>query len=517
MFSGNERISAGQLLRLIVLVLFVKGALLLPVFANGISGLLFVFLLLLLFCLLINVLAKNVKDSLFSYVEERLGKWNAILLGIWSLGFLLVNAAYFFRTFGILAQRYILPEQPEAVLMALALCGAVYLATGGIEVQGRNAGIWYPVLLIPMLLLLFFAGLPVKTEPQDIAEMFSVRLGAGDLLLQLGVFGELPLFLLLLTRSGRRAKSRKAFFRGTFKAFLLLFLLFLILTGTFGQNGIDSLEFPVVSLMSAARIPGGFLERWDVIFTGLLLMGLLIGAQYSLYIGGVIGEKLFPKGSHRVVVPVLAVVAYLVAMIPENYEKGVEVYGMISGYFFMPGILAVLLLLLWIEKIKKKKLLLLLGSVLLLGGCAGRELEDRSFPSVLVVEWDDRDDFLEKEDRIRDMDYSHVKAVLFEMKFAKETEELEKVVKKLQDNPEFAGNTLLFLGDEEALDLADDEEAGYGKELKDYYKNHDREDESVTLTDLLYFFQNGEEMLAVPLLKVERDSLIPYSYVNIQP
>lgn len=155
---------------------------------------------------------------------------------------------------------------------------------------------------------------------------------------------------------------------------------------------------------------------------------------------------------------------------------------------------------------------------LFLGGCVGRELEERAFPSILAVEWEDYEDvFIEKErDSIKFLDYSHVKAVVFERSFARDLTGLEKMTQALFEDPEFAGNTLIFMGDDDALDLAEEKSSKIGKELQEYYKNHDQESNGVTLTDLVNFFNNQEAALEVPLVKIQKGSLIPSGSVNIQ-
>ena len=175
------------------------------------------------------------------------------------------------------------------------------------------------------------------------------------------------------------------------------------------------------------------------------------------------------------------------------------------------------------------KMALLFGGILLLGGCSGRELEDREFPSVLVYF---EEDFQEsgrlqksgqeessrlqksgQKESSRYLDYSQTKAVIFEDDLAEEPELMQEAVEYLKERPEFAGNLLIFVGDDEVLTLAEKEDLG--NELQDYYKNHNLELSAVTLTELINFFQNQEESLSIPILRESGKNLFPQGEVRL--
>ncbi len=56
---------------------------------------------------------------------------------------------------------------------------------------------------------------------------------------------------------------------------ILLISTVLILLGTYGYPGIKSMELPVLNLMAGTNLPGGFLDRFDIIWLALLLFSLL--------------------------------------------------------------------------------------------------------------------------------------------------------------------------------------------------------------------------------------------------
>jgi hypothetical protein len=170
---------------------------------------------------------------------------------------------------------------------------------------------------------------------------------------------------------------------------------------------------------------------------------------------------------------------------------------------------------------KWKRLLLLIGGCFLLTGCTGRELEDRTFPSIITVPTENMEelDELRQRESVQYLDYSHTKAVLLKQEVAEDPEKLQKVLEYFRERPEFALNMLVFAGSQKELDLAKKEEKKIGNALQDFYKNQPKEEKetSVTLKDLLFFYDNGEEMQELPILTVSGKKLLPGGTLFLKP
>ena len=123
-----------------------------------------------------------------------------------------------------------------------------------------------------------------------------------------------------------------------------------LIAGTFGNYGISGQDFPAVNLMAEARIPVGFLERWDVIFCGLLLMGLLVSITSSVYIAGQIMERLPAGGKMRVRIGIFVGLGCLTALFLSGYEQNLQLYGKINGYVLVPLMTATVCLLAYKER-----------------------------------------------------------------------------------------------------------------------------------------------------------------------
>lgn len=373
MFSSNGKISSRQLKRLLVLDFFGKSAVLLPNFARDMGSREFIFclLLILLFMLfyasLVRKLSMKVRESFFGYLKERLGRGTALALVMLFFLYALFNLVYLLDAFGSLGSTFILTEERPETVMILALLAGLSVALKGGEVRGRVAECLYPVLFYPMVFLLIFSAFHVRPDyvaggslrmetvnPKHLVEMFSVFGGMGFyLFLAPGVGnGE---------STGKKDKKQRdkgdhrALVEGMGQVAAALLGLFVILAGAFGDRGISGLTWPVVTLMSSAKLPGVFLERWDVIFTGLLLTMLFVSVGSSIYYLLILGSILFPGCSKKALGWSVCGAAFLLAIWCGSSERAAELYVFINSYVVVPLWVALVLLLLCLEKIKGRK------------------------------------------------------------------------------------------------------------------------------------------------------------------
>ena len=63
------------------------------------------------------------------------------------------------------------------------------------------------------------------------------------------------------------------------------------LLGVFGRRGTAAAQDPLLLLMAGTSLPGGFLERFDILWMAFLLMGLLFTLGSLLFYVSLIGEK----------------------------------------------------------------------------------------------------------------------------------------------------------------------------------------------------------------------------------
>jgi len=157
-------------------------------------------------------------------------------------------------------------------------------------------------------------------------------------------------------------------------------------------------------------------------------------------------------------------------------------------------------------------ILLLMLIPLCLAGCANRELEDRSFPSVLVVRETGIEAAMEErqnQSRLY-LDYGHVKAVIINKDLVQDMQNLKEILEYLEKRPVFARNILVFAAEDEVLEAAETREDEIGPILEDLYKNQPKgkEPQDVILSDMLNYWHNHESMIEVPYLVLKEGDLI---------
>lgn len=160
---------------------------------------------------------------------------------------------------------------------------------------------------------------------------------------------------------------------------------------------------------------------------------------------------------------------------------------------------------------KRMMFILILGT--LLTGCGKRELEDRIFPTVLTsVDADMKKQEQDKQDdSSKYIDYGHVKAVILSDEVIKDAKSLKEVLLYFEENPYFARNILMFIGDKEVIEIANQNEGETGLYLEDLIKNKpdDQKPQETLLKDMLNYLHNRESALTIPKLKAENGEILP--------
>lgn len=289
MIAGNGKISARQMGRLAVLDWLGKAALLWPLLAGGTDGAGFFLgiaagvILAMLYGVLIGWTARHIRGDFTAYAAERLGTTAARVMTFLYLAYAFVNTVFVARLFTEICRTFLLPGISEALLLAAILLTGAYNASGGLEVRARVSEILYPVVLAPLLILLLCA---VGTaEPEHLA------MGAPSLSLALAgkgltgflAFGGMGIFLYLAPFLSGRGQMGRVMARSILTVGGIVLALLAASVAAFGEAGMRALPWPVITLMSSAELPGGFIQRWDTVFTALLAASFLPAAGAGLY------------------------------------------------------------------------------------------------------------------------------------------------------------------------------------------------------------------------------------------
>lgn len=217
--------------------------------------------------------------------------------------------------------------------------------------------------------------------------------------------------------------------------------------------------------------------------------------------------------------------------------------------------------------IRKKKnfrhilLFFLLCSMILLGGCQLKELEEREFPLAVSFDLSDMDKIeviftfsdvamvtqIEKSKESEEiaqvpkltgetmddvlqihyrssekyLDLGHVRAIILGKDLITNQDKFKEILLYLENNEVFARNVLLFIAEkstDEVMKVNGISVDSLGQYLGEIYRNNpylDKE-ESVTLGDLLNYWHNGEEKLVIPIVSIVDGQPALSSYGNFE-
>ena len=168
----------------------------------------------------------------------------------------------------------------------------------------------------------------------------------------------------------------------------------------------------------------------------------------------------------------------------------------------------------------KIKIFLWILMPLCLAGCANRELEDRSFPSAMVVREAGIEASMEEQQNQSRLylDYGHVKAVLINKALVPDIQNLKEILAYLEKRPVFARNILVFAAEDDVLEAAQARVDEIGPLLEDLYKNQPKgkERQDVALADMLNFWHNHEAAIEVPVLILKEGDIILDDSVTVE-
>ena len=119
----------------------------------------------------------------------------------------------------------------------------------------------------------------------------------------------------------------------------ILILCLLLLQGSFGIGGYEHRQYPMVEFMAGIRIPGDFLERVDIFWVAAVMFSMLFA------LGGVFfyNHELLVRTDKEKAAPFLAVGVVAAALICEKVQVSTELFWKLSGRFYGPLFLLLLL------------------------------------------------------------------------------------------------------------------------------------------------------------------------------
>lgn len=283
MFADNQRISNRQMKRQMlisfggVLILLVSG----EMAGGGRNAILGAFLgygalLVYFFFLARNAVPIQNLTSTFGGVI----KW---LVSFLYGSFLILTGGYLLEKISQISNLYLLSDVDKELVKILILVVALLGMGGDTQKRGRMGEASFFWIFWGFVLLLILAASHMRVP--DGSRMPAID---GHSLLLYGYrFFAVGTIVSIFPFAFTKSEGRGYQMRDLGKSWLLLMLLVvstsLILLGTYGYPGVKTMELPVLNLMSGTSLPGGFLDRFDIIWMALLLFALLFSLGSLLF------------------------------------------------------------------------------------------------------------------------------------------------------------------------------------------------------------------------------------------
>lgn len=388
-FAENNRISHRQLYRQMILTFLAPFLVCLPG-KNGIQGMngfwgivLAVSVLILYVFILLRV------TSGYSDMVRFLGSFWGRIAGVFFLVYIIFTAVYILKILEQIIPRWLLMGIPSGWISFLVIVVCSIGTEKGIQRRGRMAEISGGLLLAGVLLMMVLCLGQIRVDYlQEMAEAERISGAAvvqGGYLFLCGFSGVglLPFIMRDVVRPGSVGKT---IIGAILTVGGILAGVLVLLPAVFGWNRLLTEEYPILPLLAGAALPGNILARFDVLWMGFLLYGLLFALGSLFYYGHQVVEKCH-LGTAKYWMAALVFGLSLLEV------SGIAVRTFYRNYLetiFVPGLLFIQVLLLFCgrkRKTRKTTIVALAVFILALNGCAGIEPEKRMYPLALGAEW----------------------------------------------------------------------------------------------------------------------------------
>lgn len=552
MFSNNSKISIRQVYRLFLFDFLGLGSLALPTILSRIVGSLG------WICIIAGCLLGLVFLALIAYAQskntdkcKKAKRVIDIVVAVQSI----FACAFCTKVFVDLVRYSLIPDEKYWLVLVVILLVSLYAIKGGLESRARVYEVLFWFVIIPLVIMLAGAVPNMRWE-----RLAPVETGSAGSLSQIAavlkgsyiVFATFMslIYVLFLKESVEKTKQ-KYFYRAVVKALvqngIILLAVYLILLGNFGAKSLQSMRFPVVTLMSTVQIKGSFFKRTDALMMGVWFFTMFAIVNINLFyacrllyqgicqtdeagqknteenqtrkseIDGSGQNKVCIQNIHELIGRIdkkqivnicVVLTVFVISLIFNGQEEIMNKYLTAFLYIIVP-------------------VLVLIPVMLILVGCNANELENRCFPMLAAVDYDEDEGKVEffytfpksglnsdnaqetanvaimpvydtdfgsarqtyENDLSLDADTNHLKVIILGKNFLERDDDYDLMIETLRQEETFPRNTYVTAVDDTDyyFDLNDSMNNDIGSYIETLLEKKQREEglELVTIGDLM--------------------------------
>lgn len=549
MFSNNSKISIRQVYRLFLFDFLGLGSLALPTILSRMVGSLG------WICIIAGCLLGLILLALIAYAQSKdTDKYKNVkrVINIITAIQGIFACAFCTKVFVDLVRYSLIPDEKYWLVLVVILAVSSYAIKGGLESRARVYEVLFWFIIIPLVVMLAGAVPNMRLD-----RIWDVEIGASDILSQICavmkgsyiVFASfMTLIYVLFLKESVEKTQQKYFYGAAAKALIqngiILLAVYLILLGNFGAKSLQGMRFPVVTLMSTVQIKGSFFKRTDALMMGVWFFTMFAIVNINLFYAcqllyqGIfqtdeVGHKenqnckaeeneslqneIWTQNPHwmaekidkkRIVNICVMLTVFVISLIFNGQEGIMNKYLTVFLHVIVP-------------------VLVLIPVMLILVGCNANELENRCFPMLAAVDYDEEAGMVEffytfpksglnsdnaqetanvaimpvydtdfgsarqtyENDLSLDADINHLKVIILGKSFLEREDDYDLMIETLRQEETFPRNTYVAAVDDinHYFELNDSMNNDIGSYIETLLEKKQREEglELVTIGDLM--------------------------------
>ncbi|MEI2468391.1 GerAB/ArcD/ProY family transporter [Peribacillus frigoritolerans] len=300
------------------------------------------------------------EQLLTEFVRNILGNFLGRIVAFLYILYLIYLAARCLRDFGDTLLTFAYPHIPLFVANAAFILVVVYTVRKGIEVLARTGELFFVLenlLLMTFMLLIIASGMIHLNNLKPIFEI------SGTEMVKMGFtktvffpFGEIIVFLMIFPYLNEPQRLKKIGIGSLATSGIFLAVIMAVNVAVLGVDLTTRSQYPLLTLIQSIEV-AGFLERLDVYFLFLLLIGGFIKISVLTYVAVTGTANVFNvKQPSRLAYPVGIVILLISIIMSSSYTEHIyEGLDVVPNYIHLPFQVIIPLVLLIIAFFKNRK------------------------------------------------------------------------------------------------------------------------------------------------------------------
>lgn len=280
--------------------------------------------------IIVNLSKRFPNKTFYQYSYDITGKYLGFMFNLVVIIYFIIFCSFEVRILGELIRSYLLDKTPIELVMICFLSVGVYLVVGGINPIVRIFQMYFPIIC-----LLFFTVMFLSLQHFELDNIRPV-LGKGIIPAIKGVKVTAPNYIgfeiifILLPFMKNSNKAAKATMIGISIPILFYITSSIVGIGVLTVEEANTVTYPLMAIVSEFEVPGGFIERFEVIFAIIWILALYTSFVMSYYCASFGLSRTFKKDINPFIYTLLPII-YVIGMFPQNLDSVFKL-GDLTGY-----------------------------------------------------------------------------------------------------------------------------------------------------------------------------------------